>query len=441
MANVNALSKFIWASLLAAIIYFSCFAYAGVSVLSTVIIEGAISSLVLLWLFGMAAKDEISWIKTGLGVPLIFFCSVQALALVPLSPVLIKAISPHTAYLYENFGSSSVRHILFSLSVYPHATLSELLKVIAYIGIFFLALNTCVTKKQFSLTINAVILLGVSISMFGIVRKYTDQGAGDGFGPFANRNNFCGYVNMIIPLALGHLLYCRTGIKKILYGIGLWIMVLALFFTASRAGILICLLTSIFILSVSAFKSRILWQVKFVAVSLVPMFIAVFYYVNFKEILGRFASLFKNGSMLAFGHGYLWLDLLRICRDFPFFGTGLGTFASISPMYKSSPDQLLFTYAHNDYLQLLSETGLFGFGAIAVFFFLYLRGCIKKWLKLHDDYAISLGLGILGSILGMLVYSLLDFNLHIPANALLFFLIMGLFFRIVRYGAGEYGES
>jgi O-antigen ligase len=117
------------------------------------------------------------------------------------------------------------------------------------------------------------------------------------------------------------------------------------------------------------------------------------------------------------------LQYIRIWRDFPFFGTGLGTFGSISSMYKTTLDQVLYTHAHNDYLELLSNTGLVGFILVALFFGLYFKIIIKAWLKRNNDYVVCLGLGGICSILGMLVYSLLDFNLQIPANALLFFII------------------
>jgi len=102
----------------------------------------------------------------------------------------------------------------------------------------------------------------------------------------------------------------------------------------------------------------------------------------------------------------------------------------MSAMYKSTADQSLFIYAHNDYLQLLSETGLAGGFFIFLFFVQYFRSLFKVWMNRRDHYAVCIVFGAMASLFVMLVYSFLDFNLHIPANALLFSVITGLAYRI-----------
>ena len=144
----------------------------------------------------------------------------------------------------------------------------------------------------------------------------------------------------------------------------------------------------------------------------------------------RALTLLHRENFAVLGHGYSWLDILKIWRDFPIFGTGLGTFGNISAMYKSSFLQNSFIYAHNDYLQLLSETGIVGLFSISLFFIFYFYAVLKSWLERRDSYVICVVLGGLASIFSILAYSFLDFNLHIPATALLFFVILGLVYRL-----------
>ena len=171
-------------------------------------------------------------------------------------------------------------------------------------------------------------------------------------------------------------------------------------------------------------KTRIL------AIWIALIIFSFLFFVDIKTVWMAFVSLFKRETLVVFGHGYSWGDILRICRDFPVFGSGLGTFANISAMYKTIVDQKLFVYAHNDSLQLLSETGIVGGAIILVFFTHYFRSLLALWMKRRDTYAVCMVFAAAASLSVMLAYSFLDFNLHIPANALLFFIIMGLAYRI-----------
>jgi O-antigen ligase len=327
------------------------------------------------------------------------------------------------------------------LSIYPNITLSELFKLLSYIGIFFIIINKIETKRQFDYLVNTIIFFGCVISLFGIIQKYTYSGrvywfdppgsAGSAFGPFANRNNFSGYINMIIPLALGYFLTEMPLAKRLIYGFLIGIMSLALFLSLSRGGLLIYIATLAFILLFSTFKDSLKTKTKTLSLWAFILFSLLIFFIEAKVARERLATLFQKETFIIFGHGYSWLDTLKIGRDFPVFGTGLGTFGSISSMYKTSAIQNLFTYAHNDYLQLLSEVGLVGCIFVSLFFIFYFIVVFKMWFKRHDSYVVCLVLGGIASMFAILLYSILDFNLHIPANALLFFVIMGLVYRLV----------
>ena len=83
-------------------------------------------------------------------------------------------------------------------------------------------------------------------------------------------------------------------------------------------------------------------------------------------------------------------------------------------------------HAHNDYLELLAEAGLVGFlivvGGVAWFGW----RTLKHWFTRHDPQVRGIVLGGLTSLLAIGIHSLVDFNLHIPANALLLSVILGL---------------
>jgi O-antigen ligase len=128
----------------------------------------------------------------------------------------------------------------------------------------------------------------------------------------------------------------------------------------------------------------------------------------------------------------LYLDTLNIPNDFPVFGTGFGTFQYIYRKYKTVDDQFLYEHAHNDYLEILSDLGLIGFLIVLVGIVLFLRKILLRWIERRDPYAKWITLGGVCGVFAILGHSLVDFNLHIPANALFLSIILGLIFNAVH---------
>jgi len=104
-------------------------------------------------------------------------------------------------------------------------------------------------------------------------------------------------------------------------------------------------------------------------------------------------------------------------------GWGLGVFEEVYPQFRSFPSHLPVDRAHNDYLQVLVETGALGFATVLWFLFtLYLR-TLRKFRGWPADSNSSVTIAALLGISGILVHSFVDFNLEIPANAALFYVL------------------
>jgi O-antigen ligase len=107
----------------------------------------------------------------------------------------------------------------------------------------------------------------------------------------------------------------------------------------------------------------------------------------------------------------------------PLLGWGLGSFPIVYPQFRSFYTTFFVNQAHNDYLQLLVETGLAGFAIAAWYLMLVFRkaaGKLKNWTETATGALTAASL--LGCV-GILVHSFLDFNLQIPANAALFYVL------------------
>jgi O-antigen ligase len=164
---------------------------------------------------------------------------------------------------------------------------------------------------------------------------------------------------------------------------------------------------------------------------LVPVFLFILVlasyllYLGITPVIDRFlqTEVSNEQRLLA------WQGVLSAFKDYPIFGSGLGTFQHIFKIYKPEGLYLLWEHAHNDYLELLLELGIVGSLIIAIFFFFQLKAIFKTPVEGKDIY---LHAAFISSVTTIAVHSVVDFNLHIPSNAILFFLISGIAVRFSR---------
>jgi O-antigen ligase len=129
-------------------------------------------------------------------------------------------------------------------------------------------------------------------------------------------------------------------------------------------------------------------------------------------------------------------DTWRIFQDHPLMGTGLGTLIAVYPRYESFYNGTTVDHAHNDFLELLADTGLVGGVCGALFIGLLFRRGLANFQVAAGGSARALVAGPLVGCAGMLLHSFVDFNLHIPSNALIFLLLASLATRALRFAPG-----
>jgi O-antigen ligase len=116
-------------------------------------------------------------------------------------------------------------------------------------------------------------------------------------------------------------------------------------------------------------------------------------------------------------------DSFHMLGKRPVLGWGLGTFADVYPQFRSFYTNQLVNRAHNDYLELLTDTGILGFGIGMWFLVATLRPALRKSKTWSGDVNGAVALAALLGISAILVHSFVDFNLQIPANAMLFYVL------------------
>jgi O-antigen ligase len=320
--------------------------------------------------------------------------------------------------------------LVFHLTASRYYTRVELQLLVTYLIVVFLMSQVFTRRGHWRAFVWFLMTLGFFVSIFGILQHLTFNGklywfrvmrfGGLPFGPYVNRNHFAGFAEMIIPIALVPLVLGKVRRERIfLVALFAVVPIVALVLSASRGGIVsfgVQMVILFLLLMMRRVQSR---YVIFGGVLVLGAMMAV-YWIGVQQVLVRFANI-QNLEVSTGKRKAMRLDTIRIFRDHPIIGTGLGTLEMVYPPYDSVYDGKIVNHAHNDYLEGLAETGIIGGLCCLWFLGVVLVSSLKGMVALGSSFGSALNLSGLVACSGILVHSLVDFNLHIPANALLFF--------------------
>ena len=153
--------------------------------------------------------------------------------------------------------------------------------------------------------------------------------------------------------------------------------------------------------------------------------LAGFVFLPPDKLIARFAQLVSTDPT-GEGRAQLWAETIPLIKAYPVFGCGLGGYETAFMRFKVSEPLVTDDFAHNDYLQLLAELGLVGFAIGAALAFSAVRTAVRKAVGSRDPEARYFAVACAGALAAILVHSLADFNLYIPANAMLLAWIAGM---------------
>ena len=322
--------------------------------------------------------------------------------------------------------------LLLRTTASTYITRMELNLLIADCIVLFLAAQVLRKSDEWKVFIWFVMSFGFVVAVFGILQQLTFNGklywfremryGGIPFGPYVNRNHFAGFVELVFPVALVPLVLGKVRRERwyIVAMFGL-LPIGALFLSASRGGIVsfavqIGVLTLMMILRRAGGKHVLAGGLVLLLAFLLVSWLGV------RQILDRFSSM-QALEVTTGKRASMRQDTWRIFLDHPAMGTGLGTIQMVFPAYETLYDARIVNHSHNDYLEALAEAGVPGALCCAWFLGVLFFVSLRLLLVFDKPFPAALHLSGLVACSGFLVHSLVDFNLHIPGNALLFFLM------------------
>jgi len=322
-------------------------------------------------------------------------------------------------------GLVTLQFVIGSTS-YRYATLEQALNLIPCGVLILLAGELFARRSRLHQAVTAMALFGFAVALFAIVQDFSNTHSiywlvkvtavsADLYGPYANHNHYAGLMEMLVPLAASAAFLERGG-KRALFLFASAIMALSIVLSRSRGGILglavaVVLVCAVLYRGNRQHRAALALLVISVVIAVVALFLAN------DKILQHLSDTQDKFRLAIYG------DSVRMWLHRPWFGFGWGTFSTVYPGFRSFYTNLFVNHAHNDYLELLVEMGIAGASVAAWFLFGVFRGGFRKVLDRKDYEGSVLALGALTGITALLSHSMLDFNLHIPANAALFFVL------------------
>jgi len=362
---------------------------------STTIFEAGAAVVLLIWMAWQltACEEEVRW--NPLFAPMLAFFGL----------VLVQIAFHHTAYLYDS--------------------LSELWLSVAYGILAFVAVQL-VRGDDILRFGKTMALFGSVYAVFAVFQGFTSAGriywlikprAGSVYGSYVNHNHYAGLMELLLPFALVLAVSGSVrGGKRVLLVFAAMLMAASVFLCQSRGGMFAVIVETVFlaILWMRQFSPRKSAAV-FVAFCLVTaLFLA---WIAPQQVGGRITDTHDPARWL------IHRDSIRMFAAHPFLGSGFGSFATVFPRYRVFYDGFFINHAHDDYLELLLETGLAGLGVAVWFIVVLYREGLHNLRSAKLSLAALISTAALAGCTGLLAHSFIDFNLHIPANAALFFVL------------------
>ncbi len=341
-----------------------------------------------------------------------------------------------------------------SISLVPHKTEMALWALLPPLAVF------AATVNQPNENVLKLVYLMFGMAVFQALLSLMQYGGGLGIdltisnewglkavaGTYLNRDHLAGFMEMVFPVLLALLaatvgkhrfdahrgsrwrkrldfLTTLKGHQTIIYAVIGVLVILCLIFTRSRAGIALTMLG--LLLTLAVFARRLGGSNVYGTYgSVLAVILVLAIEIGLAPVLDRFSL----DPMEDLRWDIYGTSIQGIVEHFP-AGTGPGTYPDIYPQYQAADMDHFINRAHNDYLEWIFDGGALAVILILAGLIMYALGWRQLWIRgrWHTFRYVQAGAGI-GAFL-IILHSLLDYNLHKPANAIYFAFLLAVFVK------------
>ncbi len=350
----------------------------------------------------------------------------------------------------------------------------ELIRILIYTFLFFAILNNLHRQESTQVISLTMIFLAMAISLYAIYQfltgssKVPSLGAiieslifphktwfftspyqHRGAGTYINPNHLGGFLELLAPLGLAYTLTSRLKpVAKVFLGYAALAILAGIGATLSRGSWISTLLALLLFFGALLFHRTYRLPSMVLLVALVGA--GVFFVSKTYFVQARLRQLYSEGKVDDDLRFKLWEPAFRLWQDNPWWGAGPGHFDYRFRAYRPAEVQLQPDRAHNDFLNTLADWGVVGAAMVAAAWALLCLGVLKTWRFVRgtasalgkqqsNKFAFVLGASI--GLAALFFHSAVDFNMHIPANAILVIALMALLSSLLRFATERYWAS
>ncbi|MCH7590335.1 O-antigen ligase family protein [PVC group bacterium] len=355
------------------------------------------------------------------------------------------------------FGFFVVFSVFTIFSKYHHISFPEWQEYVTYLLLYFLFSNLITSRKEFTLVCHLPIIAAVIATLYGLHQCGWSLKGGIPYSTLGNKNFFGNFITMNIFIVGG--LLAATMMKNAINRLSNWVslrtwgyaavLVLLMIgeFISRSNGVWLGLGVAIIIFGfcVLSIRSRLLYCILVLVISTIAIYTP---YIQ-KQVIDEFSTGVRQ---------YIWKGSFQMFVSNIWWGPGFGTFFVEYPKHRLtdyfSMEKAVTTtrHAHNEFIQLGAEMGIWGVMAFAAIVFLVLwqgykilglyrkelRTCLIKVIKpgtdmkdaelKQDDLKIVLPLiGIWMGLVGVIAHNMVSVDLRFPSIAVSFWSALGLF--------------
>lgn len=341
----------------------------------------------------------------------------------------------------------------------------EVIQVVLFAFMFFAVINHLHGQDETQIISFTLIALATMISGYAVVQLLTHServwNLYSGYlnragGTYISPNDLAGFLEMLLPLALAYLLVGRVGvITRILLGYAAIVMLAGLAVTFSRAGWVAALMGILLLLGILlCHRNHRLKAMILLLIMLGGGGFAVKHYLA--KTAGFAERVFKadanGGPGVLDYHSRLniWQAANQMWQDHFWLGVGPAHFDYRFDAYRPETAQTRPGHVHNDYLNLLTDWGTVGGIIVLAGVGIFIFGLIKTWphtRRAENDFGhgqsnrFAFFIGAISGLFALSIHSVMDFNLHIPANALVGVTLLALLTSNLRFATEKYWFS